>query len=207
MKQIKVCGLTNNIESRKIVAIPEVDFIGFIFAEQSPRFTQESVPSFGKQRVGVFVNASLETIEQTIQHHQLTTVQLHGDETPDFCKQLPKDILVIKAFGIATKTDLEATDSYKNAVDYFLFDTKTGQRGGSGVSFDWEILTDYKGPKSFFLSGGIGLDTLVSLAHFDHPFCIGYDLNSRFEIAPGIKNVQLIETFIQQLQHENSILS
>ncbi|MES2558025.1 MAG: phosphoribosylanthranilate isomerase [Bacteroidota bacterium] len=207
MKQIKVCGLTNNIESTKIAAIPEVDFIGFIFAEQSPRFTQESIPSFGKQRVGVFVNASLETIETAILQHQLTAVQLHGDETPDFCTQLPNDILVIKAFGIATKADLEATDEYHNVVDYFLFDTKSSKRGGSGTSFDWEILEGYQGPRSFFLSGGIGLDTLVSLRHFDHPLCIGYDLNSRFETTPKVKNVQLIEIFIQQLQHENSIVS
>lgn len=207
MKQIKVCGLTNNPESKKIAAIPEVDFIGFIFAEQSPRFTRESIPSFGKQRVGVFVNASLENIQFAIQQHELTAVQLHGDESPEFCRQLPNELVVIKALGIATKADLDATDAYKNAVDYFLFDTKSAKRGGSGTSFDWGILADYKGPCSFFLSGGIGLDTLVSLHHFDHPLCIGYDLNSRFETAPGVKNVQHIETFIQQLQHENSIVS
>lgn len=207
MKQIKVCGLTNNLESKRVTLIPEVDFIGFIFAEQSPRFTQKATPSFGKQRVGVFVNATLETIQLAIEEHLLTAVQLHGDETPEFCTQLPSDILVIKAFGIQTKADLEHTSLYAHVVDYFLFDTKSTKRGGSGTSFDWTILTDYKGPRSFFLSGGIGLDTLVALRHFDHPFCIGYDLNSRFETAPGIKNVQLIETFIQQLQHEDSILS
>lgn len=207
MKHIKVCGLTANAESRTIATLPEVDFIGFIFAEQSPRFTRESVLSSGKQRVGVFLNASLKTIETAIHEHRLTAVQLHGDETPAFCEQLPNDILVIKAFGIASKTDLEATAGYNKVVDYFLFDTKTEQRGGSGTTFDWKILANYKGPRSFFLSGGIGLETLVSLRQFDHPFCIGYDLNSRFETAPGVKNVALIETFIQQLQHENSILS
>jgi phosphoribosylanthranilate isomerase len=207
MKQIKVCGLINNLESKKIAHMAEIDFIGFIFAEQSPRFTHQSIPSFGKQRVGVFVNASLETIQLAIEEHLLTAVQLHGDETPEFCTQLPSDILVIKAFGIQTKADLELTSLYAHVVDYFLFDTKSTKRGGSGTSFDWTILTDYKGPRSFFLSGGIGLDTLVALRHFDHPLCIGIDLNSRFETAPGIKDVQLIKTFIQQLQHEDSILS
>ncbi len=207
MKQIKVCGLTNNLESKRVTLIPEVDFIGFIFAEQSPRFTQKTTPSFGKQRVGVFVNASLETITLAIAEHLLTAVQLHGDETPEFCTQLPSDILVIKAFGIQTKADLELTYRYSHVVDYFLFDTKCEKRGGSGTSFNWTILEDYKGPRSFFLSGGIGVETVAALRHFDHPFCIGYDLNSRFETAPGIKNVQLIETFIQQLQHEDSILS
>lgn len=207
MKQIKVCGLTNNLESKRVALIPEVDFIGFIFAEQSPRFTQKATPSFGKQRVGVFVNASLQTIQFAIEEHLLTAVQLHGDETPEFCQQLHKDILVIKAFGIQSTADLEATSAYSHVVDYFLFDTKSDQRGGSGKSFDWEILAHYNGPRSFFLSGGIGLDTLVSLKQFDHPFCIGYDLNSRFETAPCVKNVALINTFIQQLHHEDTILS
>jgi len=157
--------------------------------------------------VGVFVNASLETILLAIEEHLLTAVQLHGDETPEFCQQLPKNILVIKAFGIQKRTDLAITYAYSNVVDYFLFDTKSEQRGGSGKTFDWEILAHYKGPRSFFLSGGIGLDTLVSIKQFDHPFCIGYDLNSRFETAPCVKNVALINTFIQQLQHEDTILS
>ena len=106
MKQIKVCGLTNNPESKKIaVTFRKWILSDFIFAEQSPRFTRhQSIPSFGKQRVGVFVNASLETIETAIREHQLTAVQLHGDETPDFCNQLPNDIIVIKAFGIADKS-------------------------------------------------------------------------------------------------------
>jgi phosphoribosylanthranilate isomerase len=207
MKLIKVCGLTSNLESKRVTLIPEVDFIGFIFAEQSPRFTQQATPSFGKQRVGVFVNASLETIRLAIDEHLLTAVQLHGDETPEFCTQLPNNILVIKAFGIQTTADLEVTSAYSHVVDYFLFDTKSDQRGGSGKTFDWEILAHYKGPRSFFLSGGIGMDTLVSLKQFDHPFCIGYDLNSCFETAPCVKNVALINTFIQQLQHENTILS
>lgn len=197
--KIKVCGLRSNPESTAVARINEVDYIGFIFAEQSPRFTEETIPTPGKQRVGVFVNAPLETILQAIQTHALSTVQLHGDESPEYCAALPEAITVMKAFGIADASDLQAIAAYESAIDYVLFDTKSPERGGSGKPFDWAILDQYEGTTPFFLSGGIGPESVPALRDFKHPRFYGIDLNSRFELQPGIKDAPLIQTFIQLL--------
>jgi len=197
--KIKVCGLMNNPASVAISQLPTIDYLGFIFAEQSPRFTEETVSSLNKQRVGVFVNASLETILVTAKKHQLTTIQLHGDETSELCSELKSHFHIIKAIGIDKDIDFETLSLYESVVDTFLFDTKSEQRGGTGIPFDWAILDRYQGSTPFFLSGGIGEESITEIQQFKHPFFAGIDLNSRFEIQPGVKDIERIQTFIQTL--------
>jgi tryptophan synthase beta subunit len=195
---IKVCGLTDNASSREIANLQDVDYLGFIFYEGSKRFTQKTLATSNK-KVGVFVNAPLEYITQQIYKHKLDAVQLHGDESPEFIRQLPNDIIIIKAFGIASKSDLEATRFYDGIADYFLFDTKSENHGGTGISFNWKVIESYEGSTPFLLSGGIGLESVENLKQFKHQQLAGYDLNSRFELSPKVKDANLIATFIKLL--------
>jgi tryptophan synthase beta subunit len=203
---IKVCGLTDNYSSHQVANLQDVDYLGFIFYEGSKRFTESTITAIGKKKTGVFVNATLEYIKTKIKKHKLDAVQLHGDESPEFVAQLPKDIEIIKAFGVATEADLEATKAYIDLVDYFLFDTKSDSHGGTGTVFNWHILKNYNGTTPFLLSGGIGADSVEALRKFSHTKLAGYDLNSRFETAPKEKNPKLIATFIKLLNMKTSYL-
>ena len=181
-----------------------IDLMGFIFWPKSKRYVAEPpqyLPSQVK-KVGVFVDATLEDIRQHIQDYQLDIIQLHGHETPDFIAQLSIinfQFSIIKAFNIATAEDLAQTKPYEGIVDYFLFDTKAQLPGGSGEQFDWSVLSHYEGTTPFLLSGGIGPDDAERIKSFHHPRCIGIDLNSRFEIAPGLKDVNQLKDFISNL--------
>ena len=181
-----------------------IDLMGFIFWPKSKRYVAEPpqyLPSQVK-KVGVFVDASLEDIRQHIQDYQLDIIQLHGHETPDFIAQLSIfnfQFSIIKAFNIATAEDLAQTKPYEGIVDYFLFDTKAQLPGGCGEQFDWSVLSHYEGTTPFLLSGGIGPDDAERIKSFHHPRCIGIDLNSRFEIAPGLKDVNQLKDFISNL--------
>lgn len=201
---IKVCGLTDNDSSRQVSELP-VDYLGFIFYEGSKRFTGSTFAT-PKKKVGVFVDATLEYIIAQIEKHNLSTIQLHGSESPEFIRQLPKGIEAIKAFGIATAADLEAVKTYKDLVDYFLFDTKSPQHGGTGTAFDWQVLNAYQGDTPFLLSGGIGSDSVETLKNFIHPKLAGYDLNSRFETAPMQKAPALVAQFLKDMNMTTSYL-
>jgi len=203
---IKVCGLTDNETGKQVADLQDIDYLGFIFYEGSKRFTDSTVTASGKKKTGVFVNASLEYIYTQIEKHTLDAVQLHGNESPEFVSQLPKNIKIIKAFGIATEADLEATKDYDGLVDYFLFDTKSDSYGGTGTAFNWQILQNYAGTTPFLLSGGIGPDSVDALKQFSYPRLAGYDLNSRFETAPKEKNPELIAKFIKLLNMKTSYL-
>lgn len=203
---IKVCGLTDNDTSKQVADLQNIDYLGFIFYEGSKRFTDSTIVADGKKKTGVFVNASLEYIAEQIEKHNLDAVQLHGSESPEFVVQLPKNIQIIKAFGIATEADFEATKAFNGLVDYFLFDTKSDSHGGTGAAFNWQLLQNYTGTTPFMLSGGIGVDSVEALKQFTHPQLAGYDLNSRFETAPKEKNPELIATFIKLLNMKTSYL-
>ena len=200
---IKVCGMREADNIREVEALG-IDLMGFIFWPKSKRYVAEPpqyLPSQVK-KVGVFVDASLEDIRQHIQDYQLDIIQLHGHETPDFIAQLSIfnfQFSIIKAFNIATAEDLAQTKPYESIVDYFLFDTKAQLPGGSGEQFDWSVLSHYEGTTPFLLSGGIGPDDAERIKSFHHPRCIGIDLNSRFEIAPGLKDVNQLKDFISNL--------
>lgn len=183
------------------------DYLGFIFFDKSPRFFKESLPQIPSsiQKVGVFVNATLETIFEKIKHYDLQVIQLHGDESPEFCDLLQHSyaIKVIKVFQIDDNFNFDTLDQYENVCDYFLFDTKGKNYGGNGILFDWELLQKYPSQKPYFLSGGIGIGEITQLDEFLNTkvgkLCHALDVNSKFEIEPGLKNTQLLKQFKNEL--------
>ena len=196
----KVCGMRNAENIREVSALG-IDLMGFIFWPKSSRYVPEP-PSYlptDCKRVGVFVDATLEDIRQHIHDYQLDIVQLHGHESPEFAKAL-KPAIIIKAFNIATAEDLKQTRPYEGIADYFLFDTKAQLPGGSGEQFDWSVLSQYEGTTPFLLSGGIGPDDAERIKAFYHERCIGIDLNSRFELAPALKDVHQLKEFLKKVK-------
>lgn len=196
---IKVCGIQFDSRNEPVVQLEQIDWIGFIFFEGSARFTTQTLPTSNKGRVGVFVNASIEEVKNCIEKHHLTHVQLHGNESVEMCESLKPFAKVMKAFGIKDAVDLKNLSPYEGAVDYFLLDTKTPLHGGSGQQFDWNVLDAYASETPFLLSGGIGPDDVQRLFAFQHEKCIGIDLNSRFELEHGIKNLSVLTDFLTDL--------
>jgi phosphoribosylanthranilate isomerase len=196
--KIKVCGLRDP-ENIKAVAALNPDYMGFIFYGNSPRFVHDIPvealsaipPTINK--TAVFVNESAENINKLIDNYDFDFIQLHGDETPAFCKALRDTAIVIKAFGVNNQFDFSKLAKYKNKVDLFLFDTKTDAHGGSGKAFDWSILDKYEMETPFFLSGGLSLDNLEDVKGITHPQFYGVDLNSKFETEPGVKSIEKLE--------------
>lgn len=200
-KLIKVCGMCKADNIREIDSLG-VDMIGFIFYPRSPRCVCE-LPAYmpvHAHRVGVFVNEEKDTIQMYADRFQLEYIQLHGNESPEYCRSLRTvGLKIIKAFSIAQRKDLQHILAYEEYCDYFLFDTKCEQHGGSGKQFDWNILHFYTGHTRFLLSGGINFYSAKALKEFHHPQLAGFDLNSRFEVSPGEKDAQRIEQFLQEL--------
>jgi phosphoribosylanthranilate isomerase len=196
--KIKVCGLRDP-ENIKAVAALAPDYMGFIFYGPSPRFVDEPdiealnlIPS-SVGKTAVFVNDSSENINRVIEKYNFNAIQLHGDEGPEFCALFRNKVQVFKAFGLSDDFDFTRLNDYVNTVDFFLFDTKTAIHGGSGKTFDWSILDKYELDVPFFLSGGISLENLDEIKNISHPQFYGVDLNSRFELAPGLKNITQLE--------------
>ena len=206
--KLKVCGMKyeNNIKELELLA---PDFMGFIFYEKSPRYVEEMLPlkkQNGPKRVGVFVNQSLEFIQNKIKEYEIDIVQLHGKESPEFCEHLKRiepNIEIIKVFAVLNQFDFEQLTPYEVYCDYFLFDTKGPNPGGNSFVFDWKILEDYNSSKPFFLSGGIGLEELNDLREFmsseKSKLCYAIDVNSKFEIEPGLKDLEKIKIFKEKL--------
>lgn len=204
---LKVCGMTD-FEQLKTLEELGIEFAGLIFYEGSKRFVSNKLEDQKSQirnlqikRVGVFVNARTEDIKEKVKEYGLSYVQLHGDESPEFCEEIKKFIPVIKAVRINDETKLlnELRD-YEEACDYFLFDTDSKHYGGTGKKFDWQILESVAIAKPFFLSGGIGLQDVAEINAFDHPMLYAIDINSKFEISHGIKDLKQVEAFIQNLK-------
>lgn len=199
---IKVCGMTNGENIRQTEELG-VDFIGFIFYPRSPRFLFE-MPTYlpvRSQRIGVFVNESKDNILMYADRFGLDYIQLHGNESPEFCHNLQAaGMKLIKAFSIATPRDLSSVPAYEGLCQYYLFDTKTPQYGGSGNQFDWTLLNRYTGNTPFLLSGGINQYSATAIRNFHHPRLAGVDINSRFESSPRLKDIGRIQTFIRELR-------
>lgn len=199
---VKVCGMRDEANAREVAALG-IDLMGFIFFERSARFVGDATPSTqaGLKRVGVFVNSPMEYIVESVAKHKLDFIQLHGNESPDMCRDVKSAILypigVIKAISIASKDDITKAEDYDGAVDMLLFDTKCTGYGGSGVKFDWSILNSYHGATKFLLSGGIDVDSADDILAITHPKFAGVDLNSRFEISPALKDVGRLKKFLE----------
>lgn len=177
-----------------------IDMMGFIFWPKSSRCVSQRPDYLPKhvKRVGVFVDEDPEQVKQLAADYGLDYIQLHGQESPAYIFQLG-GLHIIKAFNIATVEDLQQTQPYEGLVDYFLFDTKGKSVGGNGEKFNWDVLDAYQGSTHFLLSGGIGPDDAANVKAFHHPMCIGIDLNSRFEVTPGLKDINKLKRFLEQL--------
>ena len=200
----KVCGMTLGDNIRQVEQLG-VDWIGFIFYPRSPRFL-DALPDYLPQRaerVGVFVDQPKEEVLMYADRFGLQAVQLHGHESPGYCRSLcGRGLRIIKAFPVATADDLLATTDYEGCCDYYLFDTKSTQPGGSGQSFDWSVLQAYHGRTPFLLSGGIRPEQAAVVRALRHPLLAGIDLNSRFESSPGVKDIQLLRQFLDAFNEE-----
>jgi phosphoribosylanthranilate isomerase len=164
------------------------------------------------QRVGVFVDEAISQVCRIAADFAIDYIQLHGSESPQYLSELrtacsasgcataaPR---LVKAFNISTADDLAQTADYSGLADLFLFDTKGKSVGGNGEKFDWSVLSSYDGDTPFLLSGGIGPHDASLINAFHHPRCIGIDLNSRFETAPGLKDVDALRKFLEELNRK-----
>ena len=202
--RLKVCGMRDAENIRQLLVL-KPDYMGFIFFEKSPRYVgddldEDLLKSFpnSTQKVGVFVNAPIEYLKEQVRKYELNMVQLHGDESVDYVAELyTPGIRVIKVFPVGASFNPELS-RYKPFVEFFLFDTKGQARGGSGKTFDWNLLKNYDLNLSFFLSGGIGLENVGDLSNLEGLPVHAIDVNSRFEQAPGLKNIEMI----RQLKNE-----
>ena len=198
---IKVCGMREAENIREVEALG-IDMMGFIFWPKSSRYVSERPDYLPKhvKRVGVFVNEDPEQVKRLAADYRLDYIQLHGQESPEqisHLSPLTSHLSIIKAFNIATAEDLLQTQPYEGLADLFLFDTKGKSVGGNGEKFDWDVLDAYHGSTPFLLSGGIGPDDAERVNAFHHPKCIGIDLNSRFELSPGLKDVNKLKEFLK----------
>lgn len=210
--KLKVCGMNHNPSE---VAQLRPDYLGFIFWEPSARYFSGDMPKIPSQikKVGVFVDADQEYVLEKVHQHQLDAVQLHGKESAEYCQQLKNSFLsfrarsgnldIIKVFSIKDDFDFSILKDYEEVCDYFLFDTKGKLPGGNGYRFDWSVLEKYPSQKPYFLSGGIGLESIQDLQEFlSSPAsknCYAVDVNSKFESAPGLKSIEDLKTFIESL--------
>lgn len=207
--KIKVCGITR-LDQLQALEQAGAAYAGLIFVAESPRMvpptlSPESVKYFpGKiNKTGVFVDATKDEVAEKIATYGLQAIQLHGQESPDFCNQFREQVTVIKVLhpNVAADTFAVLLDQYAPVCNYFLFDARArGKSGGTGTKFDWSLL-DRKIPRPFFLSGGIGPEDAADIQNFAHPEWYATDINSRFETAPGIKDMDKIEKFITQIRN------
>jgi phosphoribosylanthranilate isomerase len=201
--KIKICGMVRPHNIRDIDKI-NPDYLGFIFYPKSPRNMDnnaEALPETKAKRVGVFVNSDIENIIKKARYFKLNTIQLHGNETPETCRELKElGYEVFKAFQVNDNTPIHEIIPYQNKCDVFLYDTQTEQHGGSGKKFNWQKLEELASIGSFMLSGGIGPEDAEAIKALNYPNLIGVDLNSRFEIEPGVKIAAALEKFIKQIK-------
>ena len=201
--ELKVCGITTPEDIMQLVTM-DISRLGFIFYHKSKRYVYgkliedgfKSIPKHIK-KTGVFVNAELAEIEQIIDQYKFESIQLHGDESPEFCNHFRMKAEVIKTISVKDKSSFETAGLYRDACDLFLFDTHSENYGGTGKTFDWQWLEAYKLDKPFYLSGGISLENIEEIKKIKHGKLTGIDINSKFEIRPGIKDIEKIKQLIE----------
>jgi phosphoribosylanthranilate isomerase len=200
--ELKVCGITTSEDIMELIPL-KISRLGFIFYHMSKRYVYGKLIEDGLKEIpkhikktGVFVNAEIAEIEQIIDQYHLDCIQLHGDESPEFCKHFRTKTEVIKAISIQDVSSFETTKLYLDACDLLLFDTQSKHYGGTGKTFDWQWLEAYNSDKPFYLSGGISLENVEEIKKIKHEKLIGIDINSKFEIRPGIKDIEKIKQLI-----------
>lgn len=207
--KVKVCGMKHP-ENIKALAELDIDYMGFIFYEKSPRFAEAALQVTDSiQKVGVFVNENINSILQKVQIFGLKVIQLHGHETPAFCEELHQalstaghaEVNLWKVFSIQSPLDFEGIEDYSFYVHGYLLDTKGQYRGGNGEKFDWHLLEQQKFSKPVMLSGGIGPEDAEQVSElYKKGLIAGVDINSGFEEEPGLKNIRLVHEFLQNLR-------
>mgnify|MGYP005750169659 CR=1 FL=1 len=209
MTKIKVCGMRDPENIRQVAALSP-DYMGFIFYENSKRYAEgyikpELLAELPKsiKKTGVFVNASTESIKTTVAKYKLDAVQLHGSESPKQCADVREiGVEVIKVFSVDDRFVFQNTLLYENVADFFLFDTKGQEYGGNGFPFDWELLKGNLSLKPYFLSGGINPENIKQLEKVrPNPYAI--DVNSGFELEPGLKDVEELKRLMAQFKIRN----
>ena len=203
--QLKVCGITNTETIRALIPM-KISRLGFIFYHRSPRYVYGKLIEEGLNEIpiqikktGVFVNAEIAEIEQILKTFCLDSIQLHGDEPPEFCNYFKDKTEVIKTISIKDKNSFETAKLYNKSCHLFLFDTQSEKYGGTGKSFDWQWLEAYKLDKPFYLSGGISLENYAEIKKIKHEKLIGIDVNSKFETAPGKKDIEKIRLLVERM--------
>ncbi|NNE33268.1 MAG: phosphoribosylanthranilate isomerase [Winogradskyella sp.] len=208
--RLKVCGMKHNTID---VAKLQPDYLGFIFYAKSPRNYEAKVIELPEsiKKVGVFVNAPIQTVLDHINRYGLDVIQLHGNETAEYTRDLLRVLIdsstkipqFIKVFSIKDDFDFTQLKPFKDLVDYYLFDTKGKLPGGNGYTFNWDVLKHYPSTKPYFLSGGIGPDEIDKIKAFKQSeaskYCYAIDVNSKFETEPGLKNISALEKFKNEL--------
>jgi len=207
--ELKVCGIT---QLEQLLALQEigVNYAGLIFYGGSPRFIgahslEASILNENEitiKRIGVFVNAKEDEILKAVDDWKLEMVQLHGEESPVFCEKISNHVKTIKAFRVKEEESLTyKLAPYENAVEYYLFDAMGKQYGGTGNKFDWKVIAEANIQKPYFLSGGLGPDDVADIQVFAqaNSNCFAIDVNSRFEVKPGVKNIEIVKTFAERL--------
>ncbi|QCR22001.1 phosphoribosylanthranilate isomerase [Pontibacter sp. SGAir0037] len=204
--KIKVCGMREPENIQQVAAL-QPDYLGFIFFSGSRRYALPGIDASslanlpaGVQRVGVFVNETTTVILDLARQYNLELVQLHGSETPAQCLELQQTGLkVIKVFSVGESFNFDVLAPFENTCDFFLFDTKGKEHGGNGFVFDWEQLNQYPSPKPYFLSGGLNLENISGIKSIRRkPFAI--DVNSGFELQPGLKEVEKLKRLMEQVK-------
>lgn len=196
--KLKICGMRDAENIRDVAAL-HPDYMGFIFYADSKRFVGEHFQFAADfpsriRRVGVFVNEATENIRRLVKKHSLNLVQLHGEEPAAQCRELRSSgVMVIKAFSMSDGFDFGRLTSFREDVDYFLFDTMGPGYGGTGKTFDWQLLKNYDQEKPFFLSGGLSIENLGGVEKIKEMNIHALDVNSGVETSPGMKDVRLIE--------------
>lgn len=205
--KIKICGLKYPDNIREVIAL-RPDYVGFICYPGSKRFVGELDANWiarlqGARKTGVFVNATIHEVKKAIQQYGFQAIQLHGAETPAYCAELMDcGVEIIKAFGIDDQFNWPTLQTYEQVADYYLFDTQSARHGGTGKRFDWTLLGGYTGDKPFFLSGGISTENIADALRLKDNRLYALDLNSRFETAPGIKDITLLRNTLQTINDE-----
>ena len=202
--KLKICGMKYPENITEVGSLLP-DYMGFIFWEKSARYFDGIIPELPKsiKKVGVFVNTSQEEILKKIEKYDLQAIQLHGQESVEFCLNLKAEIRteieIIKVFSVKDDFDFRDLKPFEAVCDYFLFDTKGKLPGGNGTTFDWKVLENYPSTKPFFLSGGIGIQELEAVKEITKTNLPIYaiDVNSKFEIEPGLKNINLLRTILE----------
>lgn len=204
---VKVCGVADNT-CLTALQYSGVDLIGLIYYPGSPRYAVDKVDPLIANRIknvklaGVFVDASKNEVMEFANEYSLKVLQFHGDESSEYCKSFRKEFTVIKSFGITDVNSFKKCDDYNGCCDYFLFDTSSQHKGGTGRKWDWRMLENYDGKTDFILSGGINNDDAHLLRSVTHPSFAGVDINSRFEITPGVKDIMMVNAFTDSLKNE-----